>query len=563
VDESEKGEKMTFRSRLTNVVKRVQLGVSAAIGGQSFVQKQLTKALYRMGYGSKRAPAYAGRTIPPGKIVEPQWDYKILYREAQTHHILRRIHEAIIRECTRVGGTVEPRFLSKCKKCGTEYMKELDRCESEECGGVTVKPDPTQRSMLQDFIKNPNRDNEWLQLLTSLLRFELAVDDWYLLVEQQKATLDLKPFGTAEKLDTNVLTVRVLDSRYMRVCADDYGNLGNEEFFCPGCYDGIKGDKSFDLNYYKTHGGKCPDCAGELIETVYIWREAESSTIKGRFGRDEVIHSNMCSQLPHIYGVPKTIAALRPLHILRHMARFNLENYGRGKVDKLIIISGMSQDDVNQMRKDITQQAEEHVERSLVTGQRGAPKLHVPWIGLEHEKASVTVVDAMPDSEKMQSIEWYKQHAEDVCSIWGVTPKFEGIAEAGKQGLRMVIDVDNNVTRSYQKSLTDVFDEELWPKFLGVTDWVWRFGEIEERDVKLDAETKEINVRTAIAAANAKMNVELEETGNLKVSGKPQPREPFEMPFQEKPSGERSEEEKVWAKPKSKKKRKGFLVYEV
>jgi len=505
---------VSVKNRLRNGLNRVRLGFTAMVQGERFIQKALGRQLQRMG---RRAPAYAGRLPPPSSIVDPQWDYVMLFKTGQTHHILRRIHEAIIRECMRNGGEVTERFRCKCVKCGSEYKKEVDSCL---CGGKVREPDPLQKPVLEAFLKNPNRDDEWIDILVSLLRFNLAVDDWYLFVSDTPSVVDLTPYGYGEKLETSALQVYVEDSRYIRVCANRYGRIGNEEFFCPKCYDSEKADTYYDLDYLRKHNGKCPRCKGELVETAYIWREVQATQIKGRFSRTEIIHGNLDCQLPHLYGLPKTVACLRPLSVLRHMVRFNLENYAAGKVAKMVFITGMRQEEVNSMILDAKQQAENKIERSLITGQRGPPKLHTLVVGIDDSKATVTTVDAMPEPDKMQSLEWYKQHVEDVCGIFGVTPKFEGIAEAGKQGVRMVVDVDNAVAEMYQKGITDVLDEQLWPR-LGVTDWVWRFNPVEPRDELLDARIKQLNVDTAIKAARANMNVEVEETGELKVSGVP------------------------------------------
>jgi len=152
-----------------------------------------------------------------------------------------------------------------------------------------------------------------------------------------------------------------------------------------------------------------------------------------------------------------------------------------------------------------------------------------------------------------------------------VTPKFEGIAEAGKQGVRMVIDVENSVATMYQKSLTDVFDEQLWPTFLGVTDWVWRFNPIEPRDELLDARIKQLNVDTGLKATKAGLTPEIEDSGHLNVVGtfqKPEVPPPFgdgegedEMEVKV-PREQVSTVEEPWKK-KSLKKKKTWIVTEV
>jgi hypothetical protein len=325
-----------------------------------------------------------------------------------------------------------------------------------------------------------------------LFRFSISLTDWYLFIRETPAAIDLGPYGVAEKLEGLPLQVYVEDSRYLHICEDKYGRIGKEEFFCPECYD-PENDEFFDENYYRKHNGKCfqaqgkKGCGGDLYETAYVWKD--NSHIKGRFHKEEIIHGRIDPQLPHTHGIPKTVAALRPARILMHIDRMMLENAATGKVKKLVVFKGMQQNRVNQLHKDIQYQTEEHAKKSLVTGQRAPPVNQMPFIGLDDPNAGVETVEGMPDSESMQLLEWYKIYVERVCGIFGVSPKFEGIAEAGKPGLRMKIDVDNDTARMYQRNLEEKFEQELWPK-LGVTEWAWLFDPIEPRDELLDARIK-------------------------------------------------------------------------
>lgn len=511
-----------FKRGFNRVLKRFGVQVFSVVD----MRNEFNRALLRSG---RRSPPYSGRSESPDLIVPPAWDYVGLMRLSHHHPVVRFVHEAIIRECTRNWGEVQPNFKWRCDACTHEHQTEVTVCE--ECGGSALsEPDPLQKKTLEQFIDRPNRDDEWRDIIVSLFRFSLGVSDWYVYVDESLSSIPLDDVGLIGRdLSTRVLQIYVEDSRYIRVAADEKtGRLGKLEFFCPACYNGENDEPVYDANYYRTHDGMCrgpngkAGCGGELIETCYVWVQGDGAQIRARFGRDEIIHGSSDPQLPHLYGIPKLVAALRPANVLLHMDRFNLEHYATGKTGKLVVFSGVRQEAANQISSDILNQVETRVDRSLTTGQRAAPKISTPFIGLEESDASVAVVDAMPDSEKMQSLEWYQEYIERVCSPYGVTPKFEGIAEAGQAGVRMEIDVSNDTARMYQQEFEEAFRDKLWPR-LGVTDWSWLFNPIEERDELLDARILDMNVHSVIAAANAGLDAEMKEDGSVTIAGKPVP----------------------------------------
>lgn len=505
-------------------VNRILKRFGAQVFTLSDMQKEFQKALRAQG---RRSPSYAGRTETPDRIVETSWNYVSLVRLADVHPVMRKISQAIIRKCIQNGGGIQPNFAVKCALCHHEYLEPVEYCE--ECGASSDdlrEPDSEQYKRLEQFIANPNRDDEWIDIITSLLRFLVSVDDYYI---HLSTTTSQIPIGDTT-LDSPVFQIYVEDSRYIRVCADERsGVMGKHEYFCPRCYDGENDSPYYGQEYFIKHGGVCrgpngrSGCGGALEDTFYVWQESDHSQIKARFARDEILHGRMNAQLPHLYGCSPLIAGIRTAHILSHMDRFQLEHYAEGHTGKLIVFSGVTQDDANQMAVDVAGQIA-RVDKSLMTGQRAAPKIHTPYIGLDRPEATVSAIEAMPDPEKMQDLEWYQQHMENLCALYGVTPKFEGIAEAGQAGLRMEVDVDSDVARLYQKALEDPFREALWPR-IGVTDWSWMFNPIEERDRLLDSRITNMNVSTVIQAVNAGMDAKMMEDGTIEVSGTPEKQE--------------------------------------
>jgi len=262
--------------------------------------------------------------------------------------------------------------------------------------------------------------------------------------------------------------------------------------------------------------------------------------------------------LPGHYGNSKVVACLRVVLSILAMDKFNLDLYSTGKLAQIVILHGLQQSEVNKLVAEAKVQRdklEEDPNTQIVMN-----KLRTLFLGT---KEGATKIDSMPPSEKMQSLDWWKLWREVVGSIYGVTPIFSGVVESGKTGNnpRMQIDVQNNTTEMYQKSIEDPFNNALVPK-LGVTDWLFAFNPVEEKDEMQEITVLKTKVETVIAASNAGFNAELTDEGEVRISGKPKPPEPMLDPrkYLVKPEGDEAfgekkpfSEEEVFGQEKGKK----------
>jgi hypothetical protein len=276
---------------------------------------------------------------------------------------------------------IVPRFVGKCPVCGYESQKEEATCPVTSggvpCPGVMRVPDINQKRRAEVFFDQPNETSETEDIIKSILRYSLAVDDWYLSISQHP------------------LTIYVEDSRYMRVVADKLGRLGNGEYFCPTCLSDAQGledplmvqsacEKVYPL------GDSCPDHPGEdLVETCYIYQDGTS--VKARFGRDEIIHKFQDAWLPDLYGHSKVVAVLRQVRSVTAMDKWNFDTYTTGKLGQIIAFKDMDQDEVNAIADDI-EEGIKHFEDDADTG-AVARKLRTLYLST---KAGIDVVDVMP-----------------------------------------------------------------------------------------------------------------------------------------------------------------------
>ena len=431
------------------------------------------------------------------KIVDQPEPYGLLVKYANRHPFLRVVHGASIREIVRNRWDVVEKFAKKCLSCGQEFKEPVDECP--DCGAKALlrDPNPIGKKRLEAFLENPNRDDEMVDIIKSLMKYNLAVDDWY---------LSVLPIS-----DTGQLAIYVEDSAEIFICADKHGRLGNGVWFCPKCWSE---DNTKTYSYKDLEGG-CPHCGEALKETAYVQKMA--GTIKARFGREEIIHGNSDPWLPQLYGNSKVMAVLHELRSALAMNNFNFATYSTGHLNKLIVLKGEDQHKADEIAK-AAQEQNAKVTIDSWTGQirrEGAGSL---WIGA---RDGAEVHDVMPDASSMQSLEWMEYwFVKIVGAIYGVQPVMINAPTRGPGGYfqRMQIVVQNDRTREDQAMLEDAFNEQLVPK-LGVYDWKFKFGEIEPRNELEESQIWQVKVAAGASAKAAGLNAELTDEGELKISG--------------------------------------------
>lgn len=440
-------------------------------------------------------------------ILPLPYNYEALYEWGTNRsEVLRTIIEAIIKECTRNGGGIKPRFLRRCPSCGTEFKTVKETCP--DCNVETLKPDLKQKQLLEAFLEDPNRDDELRDIQISCYRFMLTCSDWYISIQKPRLTepLSLESLRPA--------TIYVEDARAIHICVDEHDNLGNGEYFCPRCTA-----RNPEISYRK--GERCKTCGStDLKETAYIYIDGG---VKARWARDELMHGKLDPALPGKYGVSRAYAALRVLATLLAMNQFNLDNYTDGKLAKIIgVAGGVDQIKLNEIISAAKQGQNKPVYDPNL-GRYVERKLHQLFLAIQGDKGGLYAIDAMPDPEKMQSVEWFNLYKQTVCAIYGVQDVEAGQSTPGTTGQnpRMKVDINNNTTEFYQHAWADPFNNFILKQALGITDWQYEFLPVEEKDEAQDQAilaSKLANIEKAIALG---MKAELTDEGEVKLSGQP------------------------------------------
>ena len=430
------------------------------------------------------------------KLVQQPWPYLLLKNYANRHPFLRIVHGAIIREVVRNRWDAKEKFAKKCVTCGRLFDEPVAICP--DCGdkGFLRDPNPQEKKRLEAFLKDPNRDDEMVDIFKSLMKDNLAVDDWWLSVKN---------------IGANQWVIYNEDAAEMFIAADKKGRLGNGVYFCPDCWVPEQNEKTYPKKI-----SHCPQCDGLLKETAYVQKVA--GIIKARFGRDEIIHGNSDPWLPQQYGNSKVVAVLTELRSALAMSNYNFGIYSKGHIDKLIFLKGEEQSKADEIANAAKEQTDK-ITIDALTGRIGREVSGSLWIGT---REGGEIHDVMPDPEKMQSLDWYEFWFVKITGgIYGVQPVMMNAPTRGPGGYfqRMQVVVQNDRTREDQAMIEDAVNEQLLPK-MGIHDWLFKFNEIEPRNELEEAQIWQAKIAAGTLAVEAGLKAELTDEGDLKVSGK-------------------------------------------
>lgn len=434
---------------------------------------------------------------------------ELFYEMAERSYLLRMVHWAIIRECTRK--TVKnlrqfwdwfPAFSVKCLKCGAEYTKKVDRCR---CGNITFRvPDTSQLTGVKALLKNPNPSTSFGDIIKRSLLDAQISDDWFISIGY-------------DLTGTIPLSLYHEDPRNIVLCASDDGMLGNGEYFCPihTHRNATASEKApGKCRKYLEVDGKRHICGAALIETCYM--QVIDGTITARFGRHEMIHGNSYSVGTRLLGNSPMRALVTA--IATHMAidNYNYDAFAmQREPNSALVFMNTSQDEVNRAAEVFRERRLENPHEQL-------------WLGMTEGQAMeyVKMLDGLTDSQTIEERKWLRSI---VTSVYGVSPEFVGVETPGRLGSanEVGIHVQNNTTESNQDQVAEEMNRALCPLFK-ITDWYWGFVPVEPDDEKLQAEIDTLRATAAKTYVEAGFSVVIDEDG-MHVTGEGNRLEPPTM----------------------------------
>lgn len=474
---------------------------------------------------------------PEPQVRYPVYDYINLFEVSTTSWPLRRAFRAIIQECIRNRWTMKPAFKWKCDKCGKTYdhtpkesqLKEGEKpkCETIGCGGDLRPPSEVQARTLEQLMKKPNRDYHFDDFVKSSIFYDLSLDDWYwgiafkrqpkkdgdgkIIIQNKKVIFEKVPYE-----------IYVEDARFIFPVADEFGHLGGYEWFCSECYDKQPGDQPVvairqDMSLADRQKAIiCPLCGEIMEQTAYV--QEIGGNVVARFAKDELIHGSSSRVAPALFGNSKIVSVWKIVQTILAMDDYNWEVYSTGKVGSIIGFPGEDQLEVDEKKTAIETELKALDSKDIQSGRfRSSKKVRTLMLGLKKGQQPIRI-PIMEDLKALQSLEFYKLYLEATSGVYGVTAEFVSTTDVAG-GTRLKIDVQNRTTQEHQAGFTDLFNDDLLPKF-GITDWVFAFNPIEGRDELRDAQTEHTRAASAMTWATAGFEVSLGPDRELIVTGK-------------------------------------------
>lgn len=399
------------------------------------------------------------------------WNEDMILEYCNRSAILTSIFGVLLKECTKDNWIIKPMFQYKCvnKKCEKEYNHQPEN-ELCECGSPLRKPDIKHKNILENFIDDPNPHYDFYEIIRSCLLWELKLDRYYVNVSYTYQQGDYK------KLSKTPTGLFVENPRYIRI------RDAPQEKFCPLCYTPDK--------IYKNGETACLDCGTELWDTYYIKLEnPNSENIVARYKKEEIIEGHYNRQLPDLYGTPKLISAIQQLQALIGLDNLNSDIFVKRKLNKIYTFSGATQEQIDEIR--------DNVENNIREGFGLRKFLYDVYLGISGN-SEIKVFDALPDAEKLQSLEWYKFYREVLASVFEVPPVFSGVVESGKAGNNPNIQdvVMGSTKRGLIRTIEEPFNKRIMEGF-GVTDYYIAFPDFTIKDELRDAQIQKIRAETA------------------------------------------------------------------
>jgi len=452
----------------------------------------------------------------------PRWNYQTIYEVAEESWLIQAIVRVITQEVVRPRWRREPRFRSKCKECGAEFQETRDKCPV--CGGETRPPSQAQALIFDQLIKHPNSDYSFGDLMRSIVYHDVIADDWYVSILPAK-------IETEDGIQLKPAEIRVEDSRYWRPIVDEFARLGVEEYYCPLCYT---------PDEYYTKPGNCPKCGLPLERTAYV--QVVDGEITARSSKDWMVHGSTGRVLPEIFGRPKITAVWDLIHTIKVMDEYNLDAYSEGKLGGILNFPGYSQDQIKALQAEIQADLKRQEVQDLKGRFRTKKTIRTLMLGSEQP---IQFIKAMPSLSEMQALDYYMIYIQAVCAVFGVQPLSISFSSRGGKSTSVApyirLEVQNRTIREIQRDKEEMFNNFLLPKF-GITDWLFVFNPIEQKDELREAQIRQIDADTLLTLRNAGFDVRFNEYGKLVI-----PLEPTlsKVPEKKRPKGKTPQKPKV------------------
>jgi len=138
-------------------------------------------------------------------------------------------------------------------------------------------------------------------------------------------------------------------------------------------------------------------------------------------------------------------------------------------------------------------------------------------------------------------------YIQSICAVFGVQTVFLGLPTKTSRSSSVApyikLEVQNRTIKEIQRDKEEMFNNFLLPRF-GITDWLFKFNPIEQKDELREAQIRQIDANTLVTLRNAGFDAKFNEYGKLVIPTEPTLSQE-EMPAKKRPKGKTPQKPKV------------------
>jgi hypothetical protein len=414
-----------------------------------------------------------------------------IYQLAQLSGVLRTIHFNLKQEIFRKGFTWLPNFAVKCKSCGKEYKKTVEKCD---CGGEVRLPDKNQLDAFEKFMAKANENKQTFLDVCKECELDLEIiDDAYLIILKEYMVDD--EGVQYEKIKEIIRGDPVL----FRIVGDKYGNLGGKYFVCLE-----------HREVAQPEAGTCPICNKPLFDAIYVSTESDENP-QQYYVEGEIIHVSKYNP-SLLYGWSPILSIWKETSTLLNMVNYVNEYYRHMRAPKGIVIAHTSNPDAVYKKWD---EIREKIKDD---------PFYTPLLAIETDEGSsegkLEFVQFSNPLQEMQYIQAKDDLRQRMSALYGVTnilmADSAGMGGLNNEGLQI------KVTDRAVEVGQAVWEINVYPRLMsmfGITDYCLELLPNEEVDNEKEMNLKLQKVQEAQMMVNMGFDVKLDVDGEFEFSG--------------------------------------------
>ena len=431
--------------------------------------------------------------------------YSNIFEYFNTNSVLSTIRYVLRSYTVMKGVNIEPKFVTKCPKCSTEYEYYVEKCEV--CNEDTVEPSEQRKNKIKKLFKKVNKNGETINEIIMRSKDDLTMYD--------EAYFFIKKTYTLDKVNKKIQSTRpkeiyVQNPAYMGFYMNANGKLGYNE-------QGYKMLTCVQHRSFVTSEDKettCPKCGYKLYPTTYYSQLIQSPTnrskkyhyIGGEILRIKEYSTGQGASKPPILSV------MPELRTLIEMTRYIHKWYDGTIIRQNLLF--VNTNNIASLENAIAKQAILQAEN---------PNRIVP-LGVSSNKtgdvAKLIEINKTPD--QLELIDTRSEYIRRISGAWGVQPIFHGekAGSIGRDSLQFA--VTNNAVMMTQF----IYSQKVFPWILsqfGIHDWSVYLVEPEKRDTlaKLELMSKQLDVAIKMSSIGYSPQLVVDDAGNISFRYKP------------------------------------------